>query len=321
MIPQDANVPEFAQILSSQAKEAFSPDIPDNVKDYITKIIYEFINLAGKALNDDQENNYTMQQTQIICQLVGEWMFHKGIDNFKNEIPDEFWKPILQQIAFAVYETARRDILGGADLDTIINNAENAVNSSYEQMITQLEQTNKLKKSKEEILSQSNLNDYVEENHAKENTLSEDQEETEKRYMTLALYLKNFPPEKVAKLVKNLNTEEKGHIMTYIRMDDLEQRVDPILYNQYLEKFHNSLPKVQEKKLKQNIMNKINKAFSDVEKENILEYFAGERTNVKNFIMRAYSGKIFDEGDDNAMFSPELRDVIVDYIAQCDFST
>ena len=125
MIPQDANVPEFAQMLSSQAKEAFSPDIPDKVKEFVTKIIYEFINIAGKALNDDSENNYNMQQTQIICQLVGEWMFHKGIDNYKNEIPEEFWQSILQQIAFAVYETARKDILGGADLDTIIKNAEN----------------------------------------------------------------------------------------------------------------------------------------------------------------------------------------------------
>lgn len=321
MIPQDANVPEFAQLLSSQAKEAFSPDIPEKVREAITSIIYEFINIAGRELNNDQENTYNMQQTQIICQLVGEWMFHKGIDNFKNEIPEEFWKPILQQITFAVYETARRDILGGADLDTIINNAENAVNSTYANMITQLEQTNRLKKTKEEILNQSNLNDYVEENHSKEEGLSEEQEEMEKRYMTLALYLKNFPPEKVAKLVKNLNTEEKGHIMTYIRMNDLEQRVDPILYNQYLEKFHNSLPKVQEKKSKQILMNKLNKAFSDIEEENLLQYFSCERQNVKNFIIAAYSGKILEGGEDSTVFSPELRDVIVDYIAQCDFSS
>ncbi len=76
MIPQDANVPEFAQILSSQAKTAFPPDIPDNVKEFITKIIYEFINIAGKALDDDKEHNYDMDQTRYICQLVGEWMFH-----------------------------------------------------------------------------------------------------------------------------------------------------------------------------------------------------------------------------------------------------
>ena len=143
----------------------------------------------------------------------------------------------------------------------------------------------------------------------------------EKRYMTLALYLKNFPPEKVAKLVKNLSTEEKGHIMTYIRMNDLEQRVDPILYNQYLEKFHNSLPKVQEKKSKQILMNKLNKAFSDIEEENLLQYFSCERQNVKNFIIAAYSGKILEGGEESTVFSPELRDVIVDYIAQCDFSS
>ena len=262
-----------------------------------------------------------MDQTRIICQLVGEWMFHKGIDNFKNEIPEEFWQPILQQIAFDIYETARKDILGGVDLDMIINNAENAVGTTYEKIINQLEQNGQLKKSKEEILKQSNLNDYVEETHAKDEGMSEEQEELEKRYMTLALYLKSFPPEKVAKLVKNLDTEEKGHIMTYIRMDDLEQRVDPILYNQYLEKFHNSLPKVQEKKSRQVILNKINRAFANVQKEDILKKFAEERLNVKNFIMQAYNGKILDDNEKTSVFSQELTNVIVDYLSKCDFSS
>ena len=104
-------------------------------------------------------------------------------------------------------------------------------------------------------------------------------------------------------------------------MQDLEQRVDPILYNQYLEKFHNSLPKVQEKKSKQILMNKLNKAFSDIEEEAVLQYFSGERANVKNFITDAYSGKILEGGENSTIFSSELRDVIVDYIAKCDFSS
>ena len=40
MIPKDANISEFAQLMSSQAKDVFPPDIPDNVKDFITKIIF-----------------------------------------------------------------------------------------------------------------------------------------------------------------------------------------------------------------------------------------------------------------------------------------
>lgn len=161
MIPKDANIPEFAQILSSQAKEAFENDIPENVKDFVTKTICEFINISGKALDDDEKSDYGMQQTEIICQLVGEWTFHKGVDNYKNEIPEEYWKPILQQIAFAVYETSRRDILNFSDLDAIINNVEYAVNSVYKNCIEQLDKNGQLKKSKEEILKQSNLNDFV----------------------------------------------------------------------------------------------------------------------------------------------------------------
>ena len=102
MIPQDLNIEEFAQTLAGQAAEAFPPELPEEVKKTVTQVVYEFIKIAGNALASE-ETSYTDQDTVLICQLVGEWMYHKGIDNYKNQIPEEFWRPILQQIAFAIY--------------------------------------------------------------------------------------------------------------------------------------------------------------------------------------------------------------------------
>ena len=82
MIPQDLNVDEFAQALASQAAEAFPPELPDAVKQTVTQVVYEFIKIAGNALAGE-EQSYSQDDTILVCQLVGEWMYHKGIDNYK----------------------------------------------------------------------------------------------------------------------------------------------------------------------------------------------------------------------------------------------
>ena len=87
MIPQDFNVEEFAQALAGQAAEAFPPELPEEVKKIVTQVVYEFIKIAGNALNGE-EHSYDQNETLLVCQLVGEWMFHKGIDNYKNQIPN-----------------------------------------------------------------------------------------------------------------------------------------------------------------------------------------------------------------------------------------
>ena len=161
MLPENTNIQDFIQDLCRQAQDSFSSDIPDTVKDFIVDIIREFMGIAGDILKNDKENKYTLQQTEIICQILGEWLFHKGIDNYKNEIPKEYWRSMLQEIAFVVYNTAKLYILSEKELEVLLNNVEEAVNATYEKLITKLEADGILKKSKKEILKQSNLENYV----------------------------------------------------------------------------------------------------------------------------------------------------------------
>ena len=186
MIPSDLNVEEFAKNLAEQASQALPPELPDNVKKLVTQVVYEFIKIAGNALNGE-ERQYNIDESVLICQLVGEWMYHKGIDNYKNQIPQEYWKPILQQLAFAIFEAAKKAVIEGKPQDAVIDAAQVAVESTYRAMVEQLAKENKLSKSVDEIMHQSNLNDYVEQNY-KEEEISPKQEEKDLKLMTMALF-------------------------------------------------------------------------------------------------------------------------------------
>ena len=315
MIPQDFNVEEFAQALAGQAAEAFPPELPEEVKKIVTQVVYEFIKIAGNALKGE-EHSYDQNETILVCQLVGEWMFHKGIDNYKNQIPQEYWKPILQQIAFAIFEASKAGVVQGKSQGDIVDLAENAVNEAYKALIQQLANENKLAKPVEEILNQSNLHDYVEQNYSEEEAISSGQEEKDLKLMTMALFFKTLSPDEVSKMVKLLGENEKRQILVYMEMPDLERLVDPVIYSQYLEKFHNFMPQVKLKKSRDSMFSKITDALSHIEPEEFDRIISFERKNVKNFLLHVYNGKMYEED----LFSTDLTNTIVDYTAQKAYS-
>ncbi len=307
MIPAELKIEEFAKDLATQASQAFPPDLPESVKRFVTQIVYEFIKLAGDALNKE-EHEYDINESVLICQLVGEWMYHKGIDNFKNQIQQEYWKPILQQIAFAIFETAKASVLASEDQNMIIDKVQASVETSYRAMIEQLAKENKLSKSVDEIMHQSNLNDYVEQNYQNQE-IEPKQEEKSLKLMTMALFFKSLSPEDVGKMVKMLDENERREILTYINMPDLEKLVDPGIYSQYLEKFNNFLPKVKIKKKKASMYGKITEAVSKIDEAEFKQIISKERKNVKNFLLRVYNGKMSEE----ELFSIDLTNEIVEY--------
>ncbi len=308
MIPKELNLEEFAQTLATEASKALPPELPDVVKKSVTKTVYDFIKIAGGALNNEKVQ-YDQNETILVCQLVGEWMYHKGIDNYKNQIPQEYWQPILQQIAFAIFEAAKNGVNQGQSQDDIIAAAENAVNTTYRSLIEQLANENKLTKSVDEIMNQSNLQDYVEQNY-KEEEIEPGQEEKDLKLMTMALFFKSLSPDEVGNIVKLLGENERRQILTYMNMNDLEKLVDPMIYNQYLEKFHNFMPKVQQKKRKKAMYSKFTDKFENTSKEYFERIIKNERKNVKNFLLRIYSGKI----DEEDVFSIDITNTIINYV-------
>jgi len=123
MIPQYFDIEKFASDLSVQAKDSFPLDVPEDVKNFILKTIVEYIVLSGNWLKREKFN-YSIDETILIIQLIGEWMFHKGIDNYKNNIPQEYWEHISQQLSVEIYESAKKSIAKGDTTEETINNVE-----------------------------------------------------------------------------------------------------------------------------------------------------------------------------------------------------
>ncbi len=312
MIPsgEEFNLDSFAQELATQAAEAFPPELPDHVKNAIAQVVYEFIRISGNALNQE-EHQYNLNETVLICQLVGEWMFHKGIDIFKNQIPEDRWRDILQQLAFVIFEHAKNGVLQATPQDVIINDVENAVQGAYRTIIEQLSNEGLLgDKSIDEVMQQSNLKDYVEQSY--EEGISESTEEKDLKLMTMALFLKNFPPAEVGNIIKFLGDAERRQLATYIQMPELERLVDPVLYNQYLEKFHNFMPKVKLKKRKESMYSGVTEAITRLERSSFARIINNERRNVKNFLLKVYDGKMYEE----ELFSLELTNTIINHTEQ-----
>ena len=126
------------------------------------------------------------------------------------------------------------------------------------------------------------------------------------------LFFKSLKPDEVGHLVKLLNEDERRQILTYINMKDLEKLVDPIIYNQYLEKFNNFMPKVQQKKRKNSLYSKITEVLDNIEEEDFENIISNERKNVKNFLLQIYSGTIIEED----IFPLDLMNTIIDYTEQ-----
>ena len=310
MIPAELNVEEFAQNLAEQAAQAFPPELPESLKKFVTQVVYEFIRIAGNALNSEP-NNYSQDETVLVCQLVGEWMYHKGIDNYKNQIPEEYWKPILEQIAFSIFEIAKNSVLAKDDPTITIDKAQAAVETAYRTMMEKLAQENKLTKSVDEIMHQSNLNDYVEQNY-NETPIDSKRENKDLKLMTMALFIKNLAPDAAGRLVKLLGEEERRQLGVYLNMPDLEKLVDPVIYNNYLEKFNNFMPKVQQRKSKKSMYDKFSAAFSSITEGQLSQIISKERKNVKNFLLRVYNGKMSEE----ELFSLDVANEIINYTVQ-----
>ncbi|MCR4880953.1 MAG: hypothetical protein K6A44_03265 [bacterium] len=155
---------EFAKNLASQAMDAFDAEIPEDIRILITQVIYEFILISCDELAKDRYK-YNTDNIVLISQLVGEWMYHRGVDNYKNDLPQEYWQSVLQKVAFDVYKAAKNSVQLGESRETTIDKANSASERVYMTCMFQLAKEHKLNKPIDEIMAQSSLDDYVEENY------------------------------------------------------------------------------------------------------------------------------------------------------------
>lgn len=71
-----------------QIKELIPVDFSDKEKEYISITIGNFVELAGKSLNNDKENDFSDEQKVFITQVIAEWTFRKSVNLIKADITE-----------------------------------------------------------------------------------------------------------------------------------------------------------------------------------------------------------------------------------------
>lgn len=132
----------FAQNLALQAKDLVPPDFDENQKAYVTNTLLNFSMLAGEALYNDKELGFNADQATMITQIIAEWAYHKSVDLVRSGIPQPYWDPIMQKIAFTIFEIAKQTFKQGLPQDQILQLIEHHVKKTYLESIAELKDKN-----------------------------------------------------------------------------------------------------------------------------------------------------------------------------------
>lgn len=165
----------FALDLKVQAKDLIPDDIFIYEWDNIVNIVESFALTAGEAISNDSSLNLTLEQQEMLVQIIAEWIFHKMIDLIRSGISDEYREPFLREIAFVIYEITKQCYAQKIPHEQLIDSVELGVVKKF------YEELKKLYKKKiitEEIykkaISQSNIDQMAQEK------ASQKQQETSK---------------------------------------------------------------------------------------------------------------------------------------------
>lgn len=296
----------FAKNMATQAKDVIPNDIDENGKAYITNLVFNYCHLAGEALANDPQGVLDTEQAQIVCQFIGEWTFHKAIDVIRGDIPIQVRDETLQKVAFTVFEISKLALSKGMPLDSIISLVEEHVKKAFSEAVADLSKKGIINEEvAQKTISQSNIDAMVQEmNEEKrqqqaaqaaqvqppqvqqEVQQSVPQRKNENRTFklaSLALVLKNMPPQKAKSILRNFNKSEADAIIQYMNMPDLQNRLDSTIAIKCLKEIKRNIPKDQIsdiEKLEKRIKTIVNNSSS----EQLSSIIRSERENIKKII-------------------------------------
>jgi hypothetical protein len=159
MTIQGFDYKSFAENLAAQAGELVPAEFNENEKAYVKNTLLNFSTIAGEALYQDPDNlGFNADQAAMITQIIAEWAFHKSVDLIRSGIPQQFWDPIMQKIAFTIFEIAKQTFKQGLPQDQILQLIEHHVKKTYLDSIAELKEKGFIDEGlMEKAASQSNI--------------------------------------------------------------------------------------------------------------------------------------------------------------------
>lgn len=287
------NYAAFANDLTQQAGEVIPPDINSDDAKFILDIISRFCNMAGDALVKEKDSKLDSDGASLIVQFIGEWIFHKSIDLIRANIEYKYREGILQKVAFTVFDIAKKAIENELPQEELIQLVETHVKKSFAKAIEDLTSRGIIDENESKnALSQSNI-DAMAVQQVEEDAQAEIAEMSDKKIIKLASFailIKNFPKEKIKTILSKFNKPERDVLIRYLKMSDLEDKLDMRATMKCFDEMKNALPETivvnYDKAYK-----KLCKIVKNSDKNEILDIIKNERPIVKEFVLSCYSGK------------------------------
>ena len=232
---------EFADDLSGQALAVLPKELAQSDKDYVYNTVKNYCFMAGEALFNDTEHDYTVEQASIITQFIGEWSYHKSMDLIRGNVPPQFRDSVMQKIAYTIFEIAKQSTFRNVPTDQMIGIVEHHVKKAYNEALADLMKRGVLSQEQAQYAAnQSNIDVMAQQDNA---ALANASDLKVLKLATFALIAKKLPNDKVTTILTKFNSSDANVVLQYMQMDNLEQQIDPELLAQCLKQFQSELPK------------------------------------------------------------------------------
>lgn len=269
----------FATDLAQQAAGVVPPEISKPDKDYIVSLVLNFCNMCGEALSNDTEYQYTAEDAYLITQFIGEWTFHKSIDLIHGKIPRQHRDKILQQIAFTVFEIAKQCVKQKMPQPETIKLVEVHVNKTYQKALSDLQKKGALTAEQANTAAQmSNIDDM-----SKQAPGADASDTKLLKLVSFAMILRTMPQDKVYNIINRFDKEDADILNEYMKMEDLESKLDPSLVAKYLQEIKSNMPSPSKQSLPK-IRKRLNKLVKPENKKKIEKLFEKERPMINQFL-------------------------------------
>ncbi len=324
----------FAQNLAQQALELIPPDFNDNQKNYVANTLLNFSTVAGQALYDDESLGFNLDQAVMITQIIAEWSFHKSVDLIRSGIPQQYWDPIMQKIAFTIFEIAKNAFHQGLPQDQCLQLIEHHVKKTWLDCIAELKDKNLINDAlMEKAASQSNIDTMMQQQAQAEQAQAQAQgtpppqagmpvpqggaapagpvplgaDAKVLKLATLAMLFQKMKQEKVQTILNKFNPEDAQSVIKFMGMPDLGSKVDAGAALRCLQEFKTNLPKASQNITPARVLTKIQNVSQYLDKSQLEQTLRLERAKVKKFVFSAIEGEYYE-------ISPRVANIIATHL-------
>ena len=313
----------FAQNLAQQALELIPPEFNDNQKNYVVNTLLNFSTVAGEALYNDTQLNFNLDQAVMITQIIAEWSFHKSVDLIRSGIPQQYWDPIMQKIAFTIFEIAKNAFHNNLPQEQALQAIEHHVKKTYLDCIAELKDKNLIDEGlMEQAANQSNIDMMAQQQVEQEQQTEQIQQIPEGqtpqqpnipaaqgtagvssvlgadakvlKLATLAMLFNRIKQEKVQTILDKFSPDDADSVIKFMGMNNLDEKVDSNAALRCLQEIRANLPSPARGVTPGRIVERIQNVSQYVDRNHIERTLRLERNKVRRFVFTALEGEYYE---------------------------